>query len=344
MDIGAYAARARALAQLLLVELDAHAPGLREVAAGTGPLAPALQDLGVAVTVADSVGPGCSVAGSCDRPTRTITVVRAAPARMKFTALHELAHLLGDDHDQFQNQLDRLDGLTRRPVEEDACEAFAAALLLPDPVVDDLLSAVTASAVAHLVAAVPSASREACAVAAAQRLRAPGYVMLLDSTGTAVFTARSGDALPIARSTTQAGSVLDPLLQSRRPVRDRGELVFASGSRTQPLYVDAAEVDGVSYVVAVTDQPDWPVLHVPDRSTVADSGIAGHCEQCATDFTSWRRCHDCGEPRHADCGTCGCSTPPPARGARMCSACRVELPARCFPDASDVCEEHPSPR
>lgn len=344
MDIGAYAARARALAQLLLADLDAHAPGLREVAAGTGHLAPALKDLGVTVTVTDSVPDGCSVAGSCHRPSRTITVVKAAVPRMKFTALHELGHLLGDDHVEFQTELHRLAQVTRRPVEEDACEAFAAALLLPEPVVDAVLTAVTARSVAELIAAAPSASREACAVAAAQRLRAPGYVMLLNSAGRAVFTARSGDAFPIARGTSQADSVLDPLLRTGLPVRDRGGLVFARGSRTQALYVDAAEADEVRYVVAVTDDPDWEVLHVPDRSSATDRGIEGHCEQCSTDFTSWQRCDDCGEPRHAECGSCGCSVPPAARGARMCSLCRTELPSLCFPDASDVCEEHPRPR
>jgi hypothetical protein len=344
MDIGAHAVRARALAQLLLTDLDAHAPGLREVAAGAEPLAPALEDLGVTVTVTDSVPDGCSVAGSCDRLSKTITVVQAGVARMRFTALHELAHLLGDDHDDFQTELHRLADATRRPVEEDACEAFAAALLLPDAVVDKVLSVVTARAVAELVATAPSASREACAVAAAQRLRAPGYVMLLNPTGAVVFAARSGDAFPIARGTPQNGSVLDPLVRSGQPVRDRGELVYASGSRTQALYADAAEVDGVRYVVAVTDHPDWEVLHVPDRSSAADRGIEGYCEQCSTDFTSWRRCDDCGEPRHAECNTCGCSAPTAARGARTCRECFEHLPAGCFPDASDVCERHPRPR
>lgn len=343
MDIGAYAARARDLAELLLADLDRRAPGLRDVAVGTGHLAPALEDLGVTVTVTDSVPAGCSVAGSCDRRTKTITVVQAALPRMKFTALHELGHLLGDDHDEFQTELYRLDQVTRRSVEEDTCEAFAAALLLPAAVVDDVLTTVTARSVAELVGTVPTASREACAVAAAQRLRAPGYVMLLDSAGRAQFTARSGDALPIARGTEQSGGALDPLIGSGRAVRDRGELLYASGSRTPTLYVDAAEVGSKRYVVAVTDRPDWEVLHVPDRARATDRGVDGYCEQCATEFTSWRRCEHCGEPRHT-CGSCGCEAPPPPRGARTCQECFTHLPAACFPDATNVCDQHPRPR
>jgi hypothetical protein len=279
VDIGAHARRARNLARLLLEDLDVRAPQLREVAASTDPLAPVLQELGITVSVATRVDAACSVAGSCDRAARSITVVQAVRPRMRFTALHELGHLLGDDHNQFQTQLYKVSGTTRREVEEDACEAFAAALLLPNAVVDDILSGtgVTARGVINLVAAVPSASREACAVAAAQRLRAPGYVMLVDDAGAAVFAARSGDALPVARGTSQVGSVLDPVLRTSLAVRDRGELLYRSGTRTPALHVDAAvDADGMRYVVGVTDQPDWPVLHTPDR-TNRGSRMPGGC-------------------------------------------------------------------
>jgi hypothetical protein len=345
MDIGAYARRARELAALLLDTLDAQAPHLREIAAGNTPLAPALIALGITVTVAPQSEGGCSVAGSCDRTARSITVVQAAKPRMRFTELHELAHLLGDDHDVFQTRLLELGGTTRRAVEEDACEAFAAALLLPDEVVDAVLdeTGVTARGVVELVES-SAASREACAVAAAQRLRAPGYVMLVDRDGKAVFTARSGDALPIARSASQAGSVLGPVPLTRTALRERGELLYRGGTRTDLLYVDAvAGPDALLYIVAVTDQPDWDVLHTPDRTRILDRGVDGYCDQCATEFTAWQRCAECGEPRHDVCGTCGCQ-PAVARGTRTCTECFTQLPARCFPDESSVCEEHPRPR
>lgn len=75
--------------------------------------------LGINVLTAEAAPDGCSVAGSCDRATRTITVVTAAVARMRFTVLHELAHLLGDDHGEFQDALYAV-GPTKRAVEEDA--------------------------------------------------------------------------------------------------------------------------------------------------------------------------------------------------------------------------------
>lgn len=346
MDIGAYARRARELAAPLLSKLDEEAPHLREIASSQESLAPALIELGITVTVAAQAAEGCSVAGSCDRTARLITVVQAAMPRMRFTALHELAHLLGDDHDEFQTRLLELGGITRRAVEEDVCEAFAAALLLPDEIVDDVLDGigVTARGVVELVESLSAASREACAVAAAQRLRAPGYVMLVNSDGEAVFTARSGDVMPIARGTSQVGSVLGPMPGTRRSLRERGDLRYRSGTRTDQLYIDAvAGPGGLLYVVAVTDQPDWDVLHTPDRTRVLDRGIDGHCEQCSTDFTGWQQCAQCGEPRHDECGACGCP-PVVARGARYCTGCSLVLPASCFPDDSSVCEEHPRPR
>lgn len=344
MDIGAYARRARELAALLLDTLDADAPHLRQIAPSDQSLEPELRELGVTVTLAPQVESDCSVAGSCDRKTHSITVVRAARPRMRFTALHEFAHLLGDDHDPFQTRLYELGGTTRRAVEEDACEAFAAALLLPDELVNSVLdtTGVTARGVVKLVQA-SAASREACAVGAAQRLRAPGYVMLVDRSGHAVFTARSGDAMPIARGTSQAESVLSQVVRTRTALRDRGELLYRSGTSSEPLYVDAvAGPDGLMYAVAVTDQPDWEVLHTPDHSQVVDRGVEGYCEQCGTEFIGWSRCGECGEPRHEACGACGCLTAT-ARGIRRCTECFLVLPVSCFPDNSSVCEDHPRP-
>jgi hypothetical protein len=62
-------------------------------------------------------------------------------------------------------------------------------VLLPDTLLELTLGpAATARAILSLIAAAP-ASAEACAVAAARRPPAPGYVMLLSPDGTATFTA-----------------------------------------------------------------------------------------------------------------------------------------------------------
>ncbi len=74
-------------------------------------------------------------------------------------------------------------------MEEAICDVVAAELLLPDPLVGRIgPKGPSASDVIALFYA-SQASREACCVKAAQTMRTPGYVMLADLTGTALFTA-----------------------------------------------------------------------------------------------------------------------------------------------------------
>src|SRR5439155_17951842 len=83
-------------------------------------------------------------------------------------------------------------------LEEDLVDAFAAAILLPaDTVRATFADGVDATSVVGLWHAT-SASREACCVAAAQQLPAPGYVMLLRPDGRCQSTARHCDAVTVS--------------------------------------------------------------------------------------------------------------------------------------------------
>lgn len=341
MDIGAHSRIANIAAQALIGRIEDENPGFAEFVLTRGAKPAAEELLGITVHVAESAGSGCSVAGSSDARARTVTVTLASPERMRFTALHEIAHVEGADDDEFQQIL--LDSqLTRRDVEEDACEAFAAALLLPgdrvDAVLDDLRR--TAKGVVGLIDAMPQASREACAVAVAHRLDSPGYVALVETTGELRFAARSGDVLHLRRGSDQGDSDLRHVVRGIGFYRGPGQLCYPHGSRTDRLNLDVERRGDLIYVVAVTDTPDWPHLHQPDRGTVADNLLDGWCEHCSLAFSSTRRCPTCGDAIHTVCGRCSCGLAP-VRGERMCQTCFIVKPPRCFPNPDvDVCEEH----
>jgi hypothetical protein len=170
---------------------------------------------------------------------------------------------------------------------------------------------------------------EACAVATAQRLVSPGYVVITDDRGCLQFAARSGDELPLRRDIDQRDSDLRPLYEGRRNLRARGTLCYSGGSRTPTYYLDGVRDGNRVIAVAVTDQPDWHVLHTPTTGRFEDKLLEGYCQACGTSFLSGTRCQQCGEPRHDQCGGCDCGTPP-ARGARTCDECHLEQPAHLF--------------
>ncbi|WP_083473542.1 ImmA/IrrE family metallo-endopeptidase [Frankia sp. R43] len=340
MDIGAHARFARLNAELVSRAVEAKFASFNSYVREFGARA-AAEQLGIAVTLQDRpVSSSCSVAGSSDAERRSITVVRAAAPRMTFTALHEIAHVEGATDDDFQQALyDMPDGA--RDAEEDACEAFAARILLPDSQVDAILDhqGCTAAGMAKLVGALPNVSREACAVAIAHRLRAPGYAAILRQDGSLQFAARSGDSLSLRRASDQSGTDLWAGVLRGGRFRDQGHLAFSGGSLTSRLYLDALRVDDIIYVVGVVDSPDWPVLHLMDKTSVRERHIEGHCDRCEIDFVSTRSCPSCGAAIHDLCGVCDCPAPA-ARGARTCRICRIELPPGMFlgPD-SEICND-----
>lgn len=335
MEISAYHRTIRSHAGLLRKELG------RKLPEGFDPaeqhVAHLLSALAVGVRIAENPPAGCSVAGSCDHQTQTVTLVRASKGRMRFTALHELGHLLGEDLDDFQDAIYRHGGVTGRQVEEDACDAFASMMLLPDEVVDTALGdhGLSARGLRDLIETT-EASMEACAVMIAQRLASPGYVLLVDGDGTTRFAARSGDVFPISRGTDQSGSDLRTVLGRGTGLRIRGTLAYAAGSGTHELYIDALEHDGLVFAVACESDPDWPQLQTPAEQGAASRGIAAYCGECGVDFTSWRLCNDCGEPRHETCGRCGCEESA-TRGERMCPTCFTVQPPAAFAGSAASC-------
>lgn len=335
MDISSYHRTIRRHADLLRIELTRRLP------AGLDPtgqqVAPLLSVLGMSLKVVEKPPDGCSVAGSCDHQTQSITVVSASRGRMQFTALHELGHLLGGDLDDFQDAVYRHAGVTGGQVEEDACDAFASMMLLPDELLDSAfdIHGLSARGLADLIDT-GQASIEACAVAVAQRLTSPGYVLIIDSDGTTRFAARSGDVLPIGRGADQSRGDLRTVLRGGVALRTRGSLAFAGGSGTHELYIDAVARDGLILVVACESTPDWQQLQTPAEQVAAPRGIEAYCADCDVEFTAWRLCSNCGDPRHETCGRCSCEQGA-LQGERMCLTCFLVQPPAAFAGSATSC-------
>jgi len=115
--------------------------------------------------------------------------------RVRFTLLHELAHHLICELDpDLYDQIDKVAGASGDPaeVEERVCQRFAATLLLSDKLLDHVIGDAHPTA-AHVQALrrLSPASWQAVAVRVAQRLPAPGAVVLVRSPGRVAFVATS---------------------------------------------------------------------------------------------------------------------------------------------------------
>ncbi|MDZ5447384.1 ImmA/IrrE family metallo-endopeptidase [Micromonospora sp. 4G57] len=287
------------------------------------------------------VGADCSVAAlysGTEVPPRISAVRDASPGRRAFSVLHEFGHHLCTQVDEVADALwDLPEG--GRGLEEDLVDAFAAAILLPaDTVWATFAAGVDAASVGRLWRTT-SASREACCVAAAQQLPAPGYVMLLRPDGRSQFAARHGDAIAVPRETAQTATKLRPALNGGT-ARGVDRPTLGSGVHTAEMYFDAIAADSYVFAVWVTDSPAWDALPAPLDSRPV--GNTAYCGACAREFTTWRAaCRHCGEPHCIRCGACECE-PGGLRPVttRRCDRCFQELPLPAFNGDSTTCNDH----
>jgi hypothetical protein len=285
----------------------------------------------------------CSVAGHYEPDPPTLVVAKSASVRRRgFTALHELGHHLQ------QTDLD-LGSTTFEYSEpelyqEEACDAFAAHVLLPD---DQLLPTIgprgpVAQDVVDLFTVNSSASREACCVWAARHLCGAGAVVLLDSAGTVLFAAPHS-FIPPARNSDQSGTPLVEAALNRRSdvtTRDETYVRYRKGSRSDSLYGQAAWIDD-NYLVAIvtSDNVGWREFAPPRPGTSRfRPGTWWTCETCGESFTSFEPpCSSCKEPK-CDNNHCGC-TVARANNTKTCSKCRLTLHPSRFDGANTVCRD-----
>lgn len=288
-------------------------------------------------------GQDCSVLGSYDAGTSTLTVTRTSNTpQMWFSALHELGHhVLAGDLDWAEAVDGVHDRRDRHRLEEQVCEAFAAEILLGvDRVVAAIGDVVPTAADLRALHLATGASRSACAVRVAQLLRADGLVIITNAADNAVFfTAPSGDVFRPRRGTIQPAQSVPARAARAGSCRDRDARVTYSNGRTQGGFSADAVRDGdYVYSVFTTGRPGWATgAHVPSRPQWDPSEI--DCP-CGSTYESGRGdpCTLCGKfATCPDCGQCPCRTPQVAE--RTCMSCFLLRHPSQFEPGSDTCND-----
>ena len=334
-------ASARAQARAIIEAVEASEPGVLD-AIRTDVLGRlgARGDISVRTVPESQTDAGCSVAGAylSDVAPPVVAVADSlSKGRRVFTALHEWAH----HHQQTITSLmppllAEADGGHR--LEDAACDAFAAAVLLPDELVDKYVGVrgPTADGIVMLRKAALPTSRAAVCVRVSERLTSPGHVILLDEAGRVQFAAAHG--LPPLRRDGDQGHI--PVVRDalRRQGRAQGRTRFAyrDGIVGAELYVQVAPLDDYLLVVAVTDSAPWEVFSPPARDP-SPVGRYWTCENaaCGHEFRTFDApCTRCKAPTCPECGRCNC---PSGTRERRCDSCGVIYPVRMFAGAATRC-------
>ncbi|MEV0792641.1 ImmA/IrrE family metallo-endopeptidase [Kribbella sp. NPDC050459] len=280
---------------------------------------------------ADRLPPGCSIAATYDASTSPASIAVAEDAsvgRRRFSLLHEYAHHL---RDQVFEVLDVLfDHPRPAELEEKICDAFASRVLVPDSArATAFVDGVTARSVVSLMQTC-SASAQAVAVAAAESMSLPGYVVLLNAAGEAEFAARSGDMFPARRGAPQTGM----LKRAAEGVVVRGiaPLDLGGGSTTGELNVESAVGPGCVVAVMVDGPAPWDTFSAGRRASSKPTD--GWCDRCTMEFTSYQpACENCDELKCPSCGGCGCPDKS-VSGERLCDRCFTIQPAAAYESAT----------
>ena len=281
------------------------------------------------------LGEDCSIAAAYDStrtPARISVANDESSGRRAFSLMHEYGHHL---RNQVRPVLMELIGARRRSaaLEERMCDAFASLVLIPAQVREEaFLRGVTASAVAGVMST-STASKQAVAVAAAESMSSPGYVMLVDE-GHVTFAARSGGVFPIRRGAEQ-GPLLNQIAE--RGGRGVARLEHGWGTSTAELNVDAAVIGGTRVVVAVDGPVPWASFSA-GRETWARAA-AGVCSSCTREFSTMATpCATCSEHKCPHCGACECAGKV-IPDARVCDRCFLTLPPSSFAGSSATCDD-----
>jgi hypothetical protein len=321
----------------MVAELERLKPGASERLARAG--LTELQtwpELIVRRVAENQTGARCSVAGAYDSgpPARISVATSASTARQDFTALHELGHHLQkssfDLMDAFEQQADG--GLL---LEDAACDAFAAEILLPAALVERHFSPTgpTAGGIVDLWQA-SGASRMAVCVRSVQHLIAPGHVLLLGADGRIAFAASHG--LPPLRRGSFQGDI--PIIDRARAAGGRSQgltqVRYRDGILGRELYAQTAPMDGYLIAVLVTDLAPWRSL-APSTLDTGPEASEFICEHCGQEYSSFGpACLSCRIPKCPDCGRCGCA---PRVVERQCPGCFALHPLTMFVDGAERC-------
>ncbi|THV41166.1 ImmA/IrrE family metallo-endopeptidase [Glycomyces buryatensis] len=265
----------------------------------------------------------CSVSGAYSTRTAPPALVVAeslSPRRQRFTLLHELGHhLQQNDLTLGEAALEHDDSKT---FEDAACDAFAAAVLLPEPLASAVIEEHGATVETALeLYSRTSASRAAICVRLAAAMQRPGVAAVIEESGTVSFAAAHGRIYPPARGSDQRAN---PLVKasltntsSAAVIRHGNALIrYSTGQDSAPLYGQAAWCDGLLLAVMYEFDAPWLPFSPPRERQSHDVDESTECGVCTACFTAADWCGQCREPRCPE-GHCGCTRD----AERICPGC-----------------------
>lgn len=259
-----------------------------------------------------------------EKPPRIGVAFSSTTQRMNFTALHELGHHIQlTDEDLLETLLDREDG--GKALEEEACDAFAASILIPEAVASSTLEEGTPSAdsVARLWRTLGTVSRSAVAIRARRQILSDGHVIVLNGNGQITFATSTTRIKPGRRSDQTSTAIWRAIADGRQgtTVSARGPFAYNGVLAGDTYYMQAAPVGGGYIIVAATERVPW-TMSVAQRDWVAygRSYVCVHLG-CSAEFRAGPKelCTSCESPRCPSCERCGCTVA--AVAEFQCSEC-----------------------
>lgn len=253
--------------------------------------------------------------------------------RMRFTALHELAHhLITTRHEELALEL--MGPPRATALEEAICDSFAGGVLIPSETVDEVIGeeGPDAEAVITLYKRT-NASRAAAAVRAAERLGASGHVMIADLDGVTQFTATRGIKYIVAPGSQQSEGIVTKAA-ARGRASGTGKVTYRTGLPSEEFYADARRDGDYVFAVFTAGNASWVDLHM--RQEYKASPREALCESCGESFTYWKTHAECGVPKCPHCQVCGCS-PAVTLATTICSECFCRILAHRVVDG--VCND-----
>lgn len=266
-------------------------------------------------------------------PPRILIAASTSPRRQTFTALHELGHHLAFQHEDIADLLWGPDG---DRVGEELADAFAAFVLFPDDMIEEVFTqqGPTAQQVADLFTA-SHASRAACCVAASNLLNVEGYVLVTDLDAAVQYAASAHMPYRLRRGVHQPDGGLITKAAALGHARGTFHVQYPAGSLSPPMAADAVRDDYYVFVVAVQGRPPWGAAwDTPgDARPIAPER---HCLHCGAVWEGWagEACDKCGQPPCLECSRCACVSDIPERRCPDCG-----LTTAAFVPGAAVCND-----
>jgi len=269
----------------------------------------------------------CDVAGLYrgeETPPRIGIAFSETRQRMNFTALHELGHHLQmTDEDLVNSLLDRSDGGIT--LEEEACDTFAAAILIPESTASSLLGAGTPSAesVVQLWRTLGTVSRSAVAMRARRQIDGDGHVVILNADGAVTFATSTTAIRPGSRSDQTATPIWSEIQRAtaNTTVTARGQFAYGTELAGDTYFMQATPAGAGFVIVAAIERVPW-TLSIARRESVPYGRwyVCLHLA-CAAEFLAGPQdlCSACDQPTCTECGRCACSIAAPSEF--LCTGC-----------------------